>query len=358
MAVRPNVVVVGAGIVGASIAWHLIRSGARVTVVEANNPGGIATRNSWAWINASWGNPEAYFRLRVCAMNEWRRLERDLPNLRVAWTGSLNWELPTAKLEVFAAQHAAWGYDVRRVDRAEAQRIEPNLADPPDLAVHAPCEGAIEPLMVARQLLSAARELGATIIDNRTVQSLDVCAGSVAGVETDSGRLDADQVVVAAGAGTAALAATAGLALPVSVLPALLIVTKPHGRLLNGLVMTPVMQLRQTADGRFVAAAIFSDADFGDDGATAAARLFSAIESLFSPMPSLAFDFHVVGRRPIPLDGFPLVGRAAGIDGLHVAVTHSGVTLAPAIGRFVAEEIVTGRRDPLLAPFGLERLPK
>jgi glycine/D-amino acid oxidase-like deaminating enzyme len=66
----------------------------------------------------------------------------------------------------------------------------------------------------------------------------------------------------------------------------------------------------------------------------------------------------VVGRRPIPRDGFPIVGHAEHIDGLHVAVTHSGITLAPAIGRFVAEEIVAGRRNPLLAPFGLERLSK
>ena len=161
MAEKPNILVVGAGIIGASIAWHLVRHGARVTVIDAGDPGGIATRNSWAWINASWGNPEPYFRLRVHAMEEWRRLERELPTVRVAWTGSLSWELPVDRLEAFAAQHAAWGYDVRCVDRAEAARIEPHLADPPRLAVHAPLEGAVEPADVTRQLLSAACAHGA-----------------------------------------------------------------------------------------------------------------------------------------------------------------------------------------------------
>ena len=165
-------------------------------------------------------------------------------------------------------------------------------------------------------------------------------------------------MIVAAGAGAAAIAATAGLALPISTPPALLVVTKPYAKLLNGLVMTPAMQLRQTADGRFSAAAGFDGTDPGDDGAAAAADLFGAVKDLLPSAASLAFDFHVVGRRPIPRDGFPIVGRAEGIDGLYVAVTHSGITLAPAIGRFVAEEIVTGHRDPLLAPFGLERLPK
>ena len=90
MADRPHVLIVGAGIIGASIAWHLARASARVTVVEAGEPGGVATPNSWAWINASWGNPEVYFRLRVRAMDEWRRLERDLPDVHVAWAGGGN----------------------------------------------------------------------------------------------------------------------------------------------------------------------------------------------------------------------------------------------------------------------------
>lgn len=76
---RPHVLVVGAGIIGASTAWHLARAGARVTVVDSAKPGGISTRNSWAWINASWGNPEPYFRLRRQAIREWHRLEREVP---------------------------------------------------------------------------------------------------------------------------------------------------------------------------------------------------------------------------------------------------------------------------------------
>ncbi len=64
-----RIIVVGAGIIGASIAWHLAKAGAEVTVIEADEPGGVATRNSWAWINASWGNPEVIF---GCAPVPWR----------------------------------------------------------------------------------------------------------------------------------------------------------------------------------------------------------------------------------------------------------------------------------------------
>jgi glycine/D-amino acid oxidase-like deaminating enzyme len=116
------------------------------------------------------------------------------------------------------------------------------------------------------------------------------------------------------------------------------------------------MQLRQTPEGRFIAAVNFEDVGADADGREAAAAAFEAIRRMIVSNPSLLPESHVVGRRPIPKDGFPAVGRAAGISGLYVAVMHSGITLAPAIGRFVADEILTGRRDSLIEPYGLERL--
>lgn len=69
----------------------------------------------------------------------------------------------------------------------------------------------------------------------------------------------------------------------------------------------------------------------------------------------LEFDFHTVGYRPTPIDGFPIIGRAEGTEGLYVAVMHSGITLAPAVGLFATREILDGERDPLLTPYGLGR---
>ena len=130
MVAQKHVVVVGAGIVGASIAWHLASAGAAVTVIEAGGAGGVATPNSFAWINASWGNPEPYFRLRIRALAQWQRLAADLPGLPYARCGSLCWDLPEAELEAYATEHSSWGYGIRRVGGDEAARIEPGLAEP------------------------------------------------------------------------------------------------------------------------------------------------------------------------------------------------------------------------------------
>jgi glycine/D-amino acid oxidase-like deaminating enzyme len=81
---RPEIAVVGAGIIGASIAWHVATAAAHVTVLDSGGSGGVARPSSFAWINASHGSPEAYFRLRVRAMAEWRRLVSAVPDIPLA----------------------------------------------------------------------------------------------------------------------------------------------------------------------------------------------------------------------------------------------------------------------------------
>ena len=122
MANTQHVIVVGAGIIGASIAWHLVRRGASVTIVAAR-AGGEATPNSFAWINASWGNPEPYFRFRIHSMKEWRRLAEAVDGIPLKWCGGLCWDLPPKELEAYATEHAGWGYGIRKVDRDKAGRL-------------------------------------------------------------------------------------------------------------------------------------------------------------------------------------------------------------------------------------------
>jgi glycine/D-amino acid oxidase-like deaminating enzyme len=355
MSNHPHVIVVGAGIIGASIAWHLAKAGARVTVLDAQEPGGIATRLSWAWINASFGNPEPYFRLRRQSMLEWHRLAAAVSDIRPVWSGSLYWGRPQAELEAFAARHAAWGYGVRRVSRAEAAAIEPHLVSPPEMAIHAAEEGVVEPLAATQALLAAAGRLGATVIGHRNVRAVIRAGGRVTGVETDHGEMQADEVIVAGGTGSAGLLATAGVTLPMQKAPGLVVATAPHPRVLNGLLITPIMELRQTEEGRLLAIGDIDETEAEGDGAEPAMALLDAMRSMIDTGDALSAGFHAVAFRSIPQDGFPAVGRAGGLPGLYAAVTHSGVTLAPAIGRFAAEEVLTGQRHPLLAPYGVDR---
>lgn len=353
MAAAKEVIVVGAGIVGASIAWHLARAGAAVTVIEAGQPGGVATPCSFGWINASWGNPHAYFRLRLRAMAEWSRLKGDLPELPLTWSGGLLWDMPAAGLKAYAEEHRAWGYgSIRMVERAEIARIEPNLAKPPKLAVYVAEEGVAEPAPTARLLARGAQRRGARLMVGVTATAIARRNGRSV-VETASGPVEADTVVIAAGTATQKLAATAGVDVPLKHSPGLLAHSMPYRRALNGLVLGDKAHIRQSEEGRLVAGADFGGTEIGDDAQAAAAQTFADMQAMLRGGEDLEPDFHAIGYRAMPLDEFPVIGAAG--DGVYIAVMHSGVTLAAAVGLFATQEILAGKLEPLLAPYRPDR---
>jgi glycine/D-amino acid oxidase-like deaminating enzyme len=354
MAAQPQIIVVGAGVIGASIAWHLVSAGARVTVVDAGEPGGVATPCSFAWINASRNNPEPYWRLRMRSMAEWRRLAAAVPGIQLAWAGALAWDMTGEDRQRFIREQGGWGYGIRPIDRAEAARLEPNLADPPEQALHVAEEGMVEPAIAARSLLADAQRHGASVLQ-RGVNALRQRNGRVIGIDTASGVMDADEVVLAAGVETATLAASAGVSVPLVPSPGLLVHSRPHAPLLSGLVLSPALHMRQTVQGRIVSATDFGGNDPGPDPEGVAHQVFAKTKVMLRGAEGLSLEFHTVGWRPLPADRFPAIGRGKGVDGLYIAVMHSGITLAPAVGLFAAEELLRGRRDPLLAPYGVVR---
>ncbi|MFS8049971.1 NAD(P)/FAD-dependent oxidoreductase [Rhizobium sp. BR 314] len=354
MSSQQKVTVIGAGIIGASIAWHLQRKGADVTVI-AQKAGGVATPNSFAWINASWGNPEFYFHFRRRSMNEWKRLAVELPELPLSWCGGLCWDLPEAELDAYAAQHHGWGYGLQPVNRASSAMIEPSLAEPPDYALHVAEEGAVEPLAAAEILLKDATRKGARLLSGIEVRRLLTENGRITGIETTQGTFEADHVVLAAGAATVALAASADIDVPLEAPPGLIVHSRPAPKHLNGLVLMPELHMRQTAEGRIIAGSDFGGSDPAGNPEQAADELFGKVKAALRGGEDLALDFYTVGYRPTPKDGLPILGGVDAAAGLYLAALHSGVTLAPLVGLLAAEEILDGRKIAELSPFRLSR---
>lgn len=131
------------------------------------------------------------------------------------------------------------------------------------------------------------------------MSSLKIRGGRVIGAETSIGLVQADEVVVAAGVGTPTLLSTIGLRLPVRAAPALLVRTRPHDKRLNGLVMSPEIQLRQTPDGPFVAALEFKAGETAAEAVRATAAL-DLIKGTVASVSALTIESHVVGIRQSP----------------------------------------------------------
>lgn len=352
-----SVIVVGSGIVGASIAWHLTARGAAVTIIDAATPSGVATPNSFAWINSNFNFPQAYFRLRHHSMQDWRRLACDVPELPVTFNGSVYLPAANIDLEEFARRNAEWGYRAELIDAKQVRQLEPNLALEADVAVRAHDEGSAEPVETARILAGDAVARGAVLREGTCVELLHVTDNGVSGVVAGDDLIEADDVVIAAGVATAELAKTAGFAIPLDLPPppGLLAHTKPLPRLLNGLVLADGLHVRQKVNGELVAGSDYQGSDLADDPEAGGAELMRRLRDAVRSDQEIVLDRTTTGYRPMPVDGVPVAGRLPGVDGLYVAVTHSGVTLCPALGDFAAREILEGSRDPLLAPFGAER---
>jgi glycine/D-amino acid oxidase-like deaminating enzyme len=354
MSGAPRIVVIGAGIVGASIAYHLARRGAAVTVLDRGQPAGEATEKSFAWINATYGNPEPYFRLRFLSMQEYRRLEDELGGtLGVAWRGCLIWDLADHELEDFATRHAAWGYDVRLVERSEIMALEPGLVTPPARAAYAAGDGTIEPLAATRALLAAATSRGASIRLDTEVADLATVAGGLR-IVTSAGTLDADFCVLAAGVATAALCARVGFSLPMRPSLGLLVHSRPAAPLLRHVIEAPGLHMKQERS-RIVAGEDYGGGPAPNDRQAEGERLLGLVRQHVRGAGDLAMERVTVGLRPMPDDGKPVVGFAPDVPGLYLATMHSGITLAPAVGRFAATEILDGARVALLEPYRPER---
>lgn len=338
MTAGPRIAVLGAGIVGSAVALALARRGARVDLVDAG--GERASEASFGWINASWFNRPDYFRLRHFAMQAWRRWERSVPGLAPRWTGGLLWELEGPDLDAFVAGHAAMGYAVRLVDQAGLRRLEPALADPPERAAFAAGEGWIEAGPAADAVRAAAGAAGARPRSAR-VAAVEPGALRLA----DGARLAADRIVVAAGAGAAPL-----LGLPVTPVPGLMALTAPAEARLAHVLTTPELMLRQDAAGRILAGAEAGGSEIDRAPRDIAEDLVDRIRALIAE-PGLALERIVIGHRPMPADGHPLIGWLSDRPGVYAAAMHSGVTLAPGVAELAAEEVLEGAESPLLAPF-------
>ena len=349
-----RVIIIGAGILGSTIAWHLSREGAQVRIISNHPPGGLASANSWSWINASWGNPAAYFKFRHESMRQWERLAQEVPQLSYQQVGSLTYDLDEEPLKAFVAEQSSWGYRVRLIGGNEIADLEPSLIDPPNLAAHAEEEAMVEPLSACNALIA---DSGVRVLASE-VHGLIVRSGKIAGVMTAEGAMEADYVVIAAGEQSGRIAATAGVHVPISAPAGVLVHTDILPPILQHLIVSPHIHIRQTPEGRLLAGSDFGGSPIGQGAQNVVQDMMGRIRAMLHGAENVELYRYSIGYRPTPEDGLPIISKAPNMDGLYVAVMHSGITNAPAAGAYAAKEILTNERDGLLAPFGLERFQK
>lgn len=355
-----QVVVIGGGILGASIAYHLTQAGARVTVLEAQKPAAGATMNSFAWLNAGSKRPRPYHMLNLLGMMGWHRLQSELgtATLPVQWGGCVDWTSDEADARKSAASvlaQQAWGYPIRTIDAAEVARLLPG-ATPGAIAgaSFSDAEGTVNPVVATQALLKAAAARGARIEYPVKVTGFEAKDGRVARVLTDKGAIAADAVVIAGGMACQPLAAMLGANIPLESTPGILAHSVPRPIALDRLAYGPGANIKQTADGGFVTGENFGVSK-GEPTREVGEALLAKAASYIPAIREAKLDFVTLGHRVLPKDSFPIVGHLPGTANAYVAAMHSGMTQAPLIGQLAAIEVLGGPKADLLTTFRPER---
>jgi glycine/D-amino acid oxidase-like deaminating enzyme len=353
-----DVLVVGAGCVGANVAYRLAERGAAVTVLDANAPGTGTSGASFAWTNSFNKTPRDYHDLNVASMEEHGLLAKELGGGWLHQDGALAWEAGAAgltRLGQAVERLASWGYAVQRISPRQARELEPDLHIAPEVeqVVWAPGEGYVEVVPFISALLAEAARRGARVLAGQRVTAVLSVGARVRGVSTERGdRFEADWVVNCAGVATDELALLAGVTMPIDRVPGRLIYTAPVATTLRRPVHAPGGHFRPDGGGRIVLAEGAHDQVWAETADPwPPERSLAAVAEHLPALAGASVEATRVGVRPMPRDERPMVGAIPGLDGFYVVVSHSGVTLGPLWGRIAAAELLDGAVDPRLAPY-------
>ena len=353
-----KITVVGAGIIGCSVAHELASRGARVQVVDMRGTGLGATQAS-AGILAPYveGHIDALLRIGVCSLSLYdafvtRASEDAGQPIEYERTGTLQVAVDAneaAALEAAAQRFAGSGVAHTLMEGHEARRLEPSLSPRIRTALLLPQHGYVRVVQLTSALAAAAAGRGTTTT-MAAVQHVEPRHSHVV-VTTSAGAIESDAVILAAGSWTS------GLAQPVVTPPP---VRPVRGQLLHLHFTRPPLSrvvwgtdcyLVPWHDGSLLVGATVEDAGF-DESATAAGvtHLLKSSAELLTTTPTARFEAVRVGLRPGTADELPLIGPSSTMRGVYYAAGHyrNGVLLSPLTAKLMADLVMDGRRSPEL----------
>jgi len=378
----PDVIVIGAGLVGAACAYYLGAAGMRVEVIDR---GGIASGTTSAGegnILVSDKHPGPELALALYSARLWHEVADDLGAAALEYEakGGVVVGKSAATVEglagLVAAQRAA-GVLVESVDPAGLLDLEPNLARDVAGGAWYPQDAQVQPMLAAAALLRAAKAHGTVLRGGIGVTGIERDpTGRITGVRTSDPVVPvrhAGAVLNATGTWAGEVAAMAGVSLPVLPRRGFILVTEPLPRVVRHKVYT----------AEYVANVASSEADLqtsvvieGTRGGTVLIgasrervgfdrtvslqvlrRLAAQAIGVFPFLADVRLMRSYLGFRPYCPDHLPVIGADPRAPGLYHACGHegAGIGLACATGKLIAQQVAGGALDLDLAPFRPDR---
>ena len=383
-----DVIIIGGGIIGSSVAWQLARRKKKVLVIERKDVCSGSAGATDGVVGYHTKKPGLQLDLAVQSIEMFRTLNRDLEtNVEYGLeAGGMQpvedkdqWDM----LASMAAEQRRSGVDIRMITAEEACSIEPNLN--PDIygALWSPTGGKVNPLAMTFGFARAAKRLGAVYLTETEVTHILTEGGRAVGVNTSAGEFRADCIVDAAGAWAGKVAALAGIDLPIRPRKGQLLITEPIGPFLRATVQCAMynvikcrpetikdpavlklgssLSIEQQESGGLIIGGTREFADFEEE------NTFEAVETMvkravrfFPALKDVSIIRCFSGFRPYTPDGLSMMGEVRTLPGFYMAAGHEGdgIALSPITGRLMAELIADGKTSYDITPFSPNRFLK
>lgn len=374
----PNdVVVVGAGVIGAAIAFFAARQGLKVTVIERGLPASGTSSACEGNILVSDKEVGPELELTRYSLQTWNN---DLAEHAALWEfeakGGIivaSRESSLASLRRLTDAQQSYGVEVSGIDVGQLRELEPNISPGALGAAWYPEDCQVQPMLVAGHLLRLACAAGARVVSHTRVTGFVRRGETVTGVSTTAGQFHASAVVNATGTWAGELAAMAGVNVPVRPRKGFVMVTEPLPPMIHhkvyaaeyvdnvgsseaGLQSSPVVE--GTPAGSILIGSSRERVGFDRTVNTEALRQMArnAI-SLFPFLKDVRIIRHYHGFRPYCPDHLPVIGHDPRAPGLWHASGYegAGIGLSAGTGKLVAQALAGGPTDISLVPFSPER---
>ena len=369
-----SAIVIGAGVLGASITAELTQRGTKVKLLDDAETASGTSASTFAWINGNNKSPESYSYLNFLGLQAHER----------AAANGARWFHQTGMIQVAQNAEEAAGYErnmqkiawaeygARTLTRAEVLRMEPKLDQTVVTSgVFYPREGWIDVQTMCHALVEKSIELGTEYHPFETVHEIHGNKVLTHRPDGSSATYTADVIIVAAGNGTAQILKSIGYDFPLldpnahpddrGSTGSSVGIISTTGKIDSGIkhfVRANGIALRPSRNGGIT----FSDHPTGGQWAQDDPRNWQIPQTLLERAkklyPSLknAITKHVVlGTRVLPTDGLTVVDWVKSDSPIYAVATHSGVTLSAHLAETIAEQLITGHRHDSLKPFGLDR---
>lgn len=350
------IIVVGAGVIGISVAYNLILQNKKVLIIDDNQLQQGTSYSSFAWVNAQHKLPKSYYDINRLGMAAHQKLaSRFGASLGFHQTGTIAWEADATAYHKKVALMSSFGYQVAWLSSAQQQQIIPAINTQTEQVAYFAEDGWLDTRQYINTLLTYIKQHGGVHIQEK-VTRLTFNARQVTGVVTEGGQsYNADQVVNCTGRWAQSLFGSS-VDIPMTPTDGLLVYVKTDFEL-DHVIMSPNVHMRPDGHGRVLIChnSLVVDpawkSQLPEKNHPFILQLLHDARSIVPALADATIDEIRVGIRAIPQDQYPAIGKIPEVDHYYVALAHSGVTLAPYIGEAVADELITNQQRAELAEF-------